>query len=200
MSFHCIAHPKPLFFAFTLVHPWGLINDHVLDLTNPIPGLQKLNGAYFLTNEVSMSVKKRKKYPKLFKLDAVQLVLEQCNSIADVSRNLDIGRGTLQRWIREYQDQQAEAFPGNGRTSSEQEKIRQLEGEVVGGFVDTLLRVGENSLAGYGPITLMKRPVRICRQGIVGRAGERNRPYPINSLSFQHQANYWPLLQKFYVC
>ncbi len=31
--------------------------------------------------------------------------------------------------------------------------------------------MGENSLSGYGPIILMKRPVRIRMQGVVGAGG-----------------------------
>jgi len=43
---------------------------------------------------------------------------------------LNIDRGTLQRWIREYKDQHDEAFPGNGRMSPERKKRWQLEAEV----------------------------------------------------------------------
>ena len=33
--------------------------------------------------------------------------------------------------------------------------------------------VGENTLPGHGPVTLMKRPVRIRTQGVVGAGGEK---------------------------
>ena len=33
--------------------------------------------------------------------------------------------------------------------------------------------VGENTLPGYGPVILMKRPVRSRTQGIVGAGGEK---------------------------
>jgi hypothetical protein len=33
--------------------------------------------------------------------------------------------------------------------------------------------VVENSLPGYGPVTLMKRPVRSRMQGVVGAGGEK---------------------------
>jgi transposase len=83
-----------------------------------------------LKYEETMTTKKRKAYSKQFKVDAVNLVVEQGRSAAEVSRNLDIGSGTLQRWVRESRDLQENAFPGNGRMSSEQEKIRKLETEV----------------------------------------------------------------------
>ena len=77
-----------------------------------------------------MSGKKRKTYTRQLKRDAVKLVIEQGGAVTDVARNLDIGRGTLQRWLREFKDQQADAFPGNGQMAPEQAKIRQLEAEV----------------------------------------------------------------------
>ena len=77
-----------------------------------------------------MKPKKRKNYTKQFKLDTVKLVIEENYSASEVSRNLGIGNGTVQRWVREYNAQQADAFTGNGRMSPEQEKIKKLEAEV----------------------------------------------------------------------
>ena len=77
-----------------------------------------------------MSAKKRKRYTAQFKRDAVNLVVEQGNPATEVARNLDIGAGTLQRWVREHKDDQENAFPGNGRMSPEKERIRELEAEV----------------------------------------------------------------------
>ena len=77
-----------------------------------------------------MSAKKRKRYTAQFKRDAVKLVVEQGNPATEVARNLDIGSGTLQRWVREHKSQQENAFPGNGRMTPEQEEIRQLKAEV----------------------------------------------------------------------
>lgn len=77
-----------------------------------------------------MKTKKRKKYTKQFKLDTVKLVIEEKHSASEVSRNLGIGNGTVQRWVREYKAQQADAFTGNGRMSTEQEKIKELQAEV----------------------------------------------------------------------
>ena len=77
-----------------------------------------------------MSKKTRNKYTKQFKTDAVKLVIEQGIPASEVSRSLDIGSGSLQRWVREYKNLKNEAFPGNGRMTAEQEKIRTLEAEV----------------------------------------------------------------------
>ena len=77
-----------------------------------------------------MGTRKRKKYTKEFKNDAVKLVIKQGGSAAEVSRNLGIGPGTLQRWVREAKDLKEDAFPGNGKLTPEQEKIKKLEAEV----------------------------------------------------------------------
>jgi len=77
-----------------------------------------------------MTAKKRKKYTKQFKLDTVKLVIEENLSASEVSKNLGIVSGTVQRWVREYNEQQADAFTGNGRMTPEQEKIKKLEAEV----------------------------------------------------------------------
>ncbi len=39
------------------------------------------------------------------------------------------------------------------------------------GLISDQRLVGKDSLSGFGPITLMKRPVRIRMQGVVGAEG-----------------------------
>ena len=71
----------------------------------------------------------RKKYTKEFKLDAINLVLEQGYSRSEASRSLDINANMLSRWINEYQNQDEQAFKGNGKLTPEQEEIRRLKAE-----------------------------------------------------------------------
>jgi transposase len=74
---------------------------------------------------------KRKKYSKEFKQDAISLVLEQNYSRVDAARNLGINANMLGRWVKEYQqDEDGQAFRGNGKLTSEQLEIRQLKSEV----------------------------------------------------------------------
>ena len=72
-------------------------------------------------------MKDREKHSKDFKLDAIRLVREQGYSQAAAARNLGISRGMLCRWIKEFDTGNVDAFPGNGKMSSEQEHIRGLE-------------------------------------------------------------------------
>ena len=72
----------------------------------------------------------RKKYSKEFKLDAISLVLEQGYSRAEAARSLGIHANQLGRWIREYQDDDGQAFRGNGKLTEEQAEIRRLKEQV----------------------------------------------------------------------
>ena len=72
----------------------------------------------------------RKKYSKEFKLDAIALVIEQNYSQAEASRNLGINPNMLGRWIKEAENDDGQAFRGNGKLTPEQEEIPQLKAQV----------------------------------------------------------------------
>jgi transposase len=57
----------------------------------------------------------RKKYSKEFKLDAVSLVLEQGYSQTEAARSLAINTNMLRRWIKDYHNEEGQAFRGNGK-------------------------------------------------------------------------------------
>ena len=70
-----------------------------------------------------------KKYSKEFKLDAINLVIEQGYSQTDVSTALSINAKMLSRWIKEHQSDDGHAFRGNGKLTPDQEEIRKLRDE-----------------------------------------------------------------------
>ena len=73
----------------------------------------------------------RKRYTKEFKLDAVSLVLDQGHSRTDVAKMLDVNNQMISRWVKEYQqDNDGQAFRGNGKLTPEQEEIRRLKAQV----------------------------------------------------------------------
>jgi len=72
----------------------------------------------------------RKRYTKEFKLDAVSLVLEQGHTRTEVAKKLEISSQLVGRWVKEYQqDEDGQAFRGNGKLTPEQAEIRQLREE-----------------------------------------------------------------------
>jgi len=77
-----------------------------------------------------MKMTTRKKYSKEFKLDAISLVREQNISISEASRNLGIGNQMLGRWIKEAENEDGQAFRGNGKLTPDQEENRKLKAQV----------------------------------------------------------------------
>jgi transposase len=74
---------------------------------------------------------KRKNYSKEFKLDAINLVLEQGYAITEAAKSLDLNSNMLGRWIKEYKNDEGQAFRGKGVLTAEQEEIRQLKAENI---------------------------------------------------------------------
>jgi transposase len=74
--------------------------------------------------------KARKQYSREFKQEAVRLLETSGKSASELELDLDIGRGNLWRWKREFAENGEDAFPGHGRLTPEQEQLRQLEREI----------------------------------------------------------------------
>ena len=73
---------------------------------------------------------KRRNYSREFKLQAVKLVLEDGHPVKMVAQELEVHMNSLYKWIIEYEEHGALAFPGNGsRDYIYQNKIKQLEKE-----------------------------------------------------------------------
>ena len=71
-----------------------------------------------------------KGYEKAFKLEAVRRVVEEGQSVAAVARDLEISSGSLHRWVRELQQDGAEAFRGKGNRTKEEAELAKLRHEV----------------------------------------------------------------------
>jgi transposase len=73
--------------------------------------------------------KERKQYNRTFKQEAVRLLETSGKSASELEQELGIGRGNLWRWKRKFAADGQNAFPGHGRLTPEQERLRQLERE-----------------------------------------------------------------------
>ena len=71
----------------------------------------------------------RRQYTREFKLEALRLLETSGKSAGQIERDLGIGSGNLWRWKRKLAQDGEQAFPGNGRLTADQERIRQLERE-----------------------------------------------------------------------
>jgi transposase len=74
--------------------------------------------------------KRRTKYDRQFKVDAVNLVVNGNRSVVAVARDLGIDANSLYRWKREFSAEGSEAFPGKGRLSPQEEELRRLRREL----------------------------------------------------------------------
>ena len=74
--------------------------------------------------------KRRKKYERQFKIDAVSMVINGERSVAEVARDLGITADALYRWKRELSREKTEAFPGKGRLGPQEEELRRLRREL----------------------------------------------------------------------
>ena len=72
----------------------------------------------------------RRSFSREFKLEAVRLVSERGLSVAQAARDLDLHENVLRKWVRQYRDDPAYAFPGAGQMKPEQAEIAQLKKEI----------------------------------------------------------------------
>jgi transposase len=70
--------------------------------------------------------KKRRRYTKEFKLEAVQLVEARDGNASEVARKLGIRPDLVNRWKREYNADKKHSFPGLGKLKEPEEEMRKL--------------------------------------------------------------------------
>lgn len=70
-----------------------------------------------------------KNYTAEFKLEAVKRFNNSDKTIKQVAEELGINSNTLNNWIRRFRQNAECPFPGSGRLSPEDEKLRKLEKE-----------------------------------------------------------------------
>ncbi len=76
-----------------------------------------------------MKNKPRKKYSQEFKREAVDLVIDHGYSKAEAGRSLDVNPNLIRRWQREFEADGTDAFPGQGKLTPDQKRIKDLETE-----------------------------------------------------------------------
>lgn len=77
--------------------------------------------------------KERRKYSKEFKMEAIRMYENGERSVAEVERELGITQGLLWKWKADLEghSKKEEAFPGNGKLTETEARIRQLEREIL---------------------------------------------------------------------
>ena len=70
-------------------------------------------------------------FSREFKLEAVRLVRERGVAKSQAARELGIHVNVLRKWIRDYEADPKQAFPGHGQMKPEQAEIAQLKRELA---------------------------------------------------------------------
>ena len=73
--------------------------------------------------------KRRRSHSAEFKREAFALVTDHGYSCAAAGRSLGVHGALIGRWKRELETDAAEAFPGKGKRTAEQQRIHELEAE-----------------------------------------------------------------------
>ena len=72
----------------------------------------------------------RRTFSREFKLEAIKLVRERGVSVAQAARDLDVHENVLRKWVRDYEADPQQAFPGQGKMKPEQLELERLRREV----------------------------------------------------------------------
>lgn len=72
-------------------------------------------------------MRKKKTYTKEFKVQAAKLVLEQGMKVGEAARDLGVAHGSISTWVRQYQENGGNSFPGKGKLLPWDQEKRELE-------------------------------------------------------------------------
>jgi transposase len=73
----------------------------------------------------------RRAFTREFKLEAVKLIRDRGVSVAQASRDLGVHANVLRKWVRDFEADPKQAFPGQGQMKPEQLEIERLRREVT---------------------------------------------------------------------
>jgi transposase len=73
--------------------------------------------------------KTQRTFTREFKMEAVQLLQTSQKPLAQIARDLGIAESTLHQWRKLFSEQGANAFPGSGHQTPQEEEIRHLKRE-----------------------------------------------------------------------
>ena len=70
-------------------------------------------------------------FSREFKLEAVKLVLERGVAKSEAARQLGIHLNVLRKWVKDFESDPQQAFPGPGQMRPEQAELERLRRENV---------------------------------------------------------------------
>jgi transposase len=77
-----------------------------------------------------MNEKPKRTYTREFKLEAVRFYQNNQKSMSEVERELGITRYLLSKWVRQFDHEEEQAFPGKGKLTERDEELHSLRREI----------------------------------------------------------------------
>src|SRR5580698_2916327 len=77
------------------------------------------------------TIKRRRRFSREFKVEAVRLVCERGVTIAQAARDLDVHVNLLRTWVHAHRADPAHSFPGLGQQKPEDAELTRLRREVA---------------------------------------------------------------------
>lgn len=74
-----------------------------------------------------MTRNSRRSFSPEFKLEAAQLVLDQHYTVAAATTAMNVGKSTMDKWVRQLKEERAGKSPKTSPMTPEQLRIRELE-------------------------------------------------------------------------
>ena len=72
----------------------------------------------------------RRTFTKEFKVEAVRLVRDRGVSVAQAARDLGVHENVIRKWVKDFEADPAQSFPGQGHMKPEQAENERLRREV----------------------------------------------------------------------
>jgi transposase len=78
-----------------------------------------------------MEVQHRRRFSKEFKLDVINTLKLGDKSVPALAEELGINKATLYNWVKKYDEDKEEAFPGEGKLKPSDEEVRKLRKQLA---------------------------------------------------------------------
>lgn len=78
-----------------------------------------------------MTKRTRRTFSPEFKLEAAQLVLDQNYSVSEAAAAMNVGKSTMENWVRQLKQERAGISPKASPMTPDQIKIRELEKKIA---------------------------------------------------------------------
>ena len=72
----------------------------------------------------------RRSFTREFKVEAVRLVRDRGVSVAQAARDLGVHENVIRKWVKDFEADPAQSFPGQGHMKPEQAENERLRREV----------------------------------------------------------------------